>query len=965
MPDRPTGTVTFLFTDIEGSTRLWEHQHDLMQAAFQRHEAILREAIAAHGGYAYKMIGDAFQAAFQTAPDALQAALVAQRALVAEPWGPIGEVRVRMAVHTGTVEERGDDYVGPLLNRVARLLSTGHGGQILLTATTRELVRDQLPPGAQLRDLGEHRLKDLVRPEHVFQVVAPDLHADFPPLKSLDTRPNNLPVQATPLIGREREVVAVRDLLLRPGVRLVTLTGPGGTGKTRLGLQVAADVLDHFEHGVYFVNLDPIGDPALVASAIAQPLAVREQGGKPLLESLKDYLRDKQLLLLLDNFEQVTAAAPLVAALLAAAPRLAVLVTSREVLHLYGEHDVAVPPLTLPDPRHPLPLERLTQYEAVRLFIERARAARSDFTITHENAPAVAEICYRLDGLPLAIELAAARIRLLPPQAMLQRLTSRLRLLTGGARDLPPRQQTLRGAITWSYDLLAADEQALFRRLAVFVGGFALDAVEAVYNVSGDLDVDVLDAVDSLVGKSLLRETAPAEDELRLGMLETIREYALERLNEGGEADETRLWHAAYFLQLAEQAEPHLAGPQQIAWLNRLDLEHDNLRAALQWAIDRGDAATALRLAGSLSRFWHSRGYAGEGRQWLAQALALPYAMDHVRERTKALAGAALLVTLLVVIDRELAAARALAEQFISLAREVGDERGLAQALTMLGWIEARQGDPQAAQPYLHEGLALARRINDPWLLAYILRNQGLSALFRGEHATAKGFLEEAAALFRQTGDRLSLAQALMGWSVLAMGEGDLARGEALLEESIPVIREASARWYLGLYLNRLGDFARLRENYERAEGLYTEAVAIWRDLGMQADTAAALHNLGYAVLSQGDVGRARSLFAESLALHQAQDNRAGIAEGLAGLAAVAATEQQAEHAARLLGAVEALREHLGGVLWPAERHEWERYVLATRVQLEDATFEAAWAEGHAMSLEHAIAYALEETPAG
>ena len=956
MPDLPTGTVTFLFTDIEGSTKLWEQQAPVMQQAFQRQEAILRAAIAAHGGYAYKMIGDAFQAAFQTAPAALAASLDAQRALNNEGWGPIGPIRVRMALHTGAVEERGDDYVGPLLNRVARLLSTGHGGQILLTATTRELVRDILPPDVSLRELGEHRLKDLVRPEHVFQVVAPDLHADFPPLKSVDTHPNNLPVQATPLIGREQAVATLRDLLLRPGVRLVTLTGPGGTGKTRLGLQVAAELLDHFEHGVYFVNLAPIGNPDLVASAIAQPVAVREHGGKPLLESLKDYLRDKHLLLLLDNFEQVTPAAPLVATLLAAAPRLSVLVTSREVLHLYGEHDVAVLPLTLPDPRHPVPLERLRHYEAVRLFIERAQAARSDFAITNENAHAVAEICYRLDGLPLAIELAAARIRLLPPQAMLQRLTSRLRLLTGGARDLPERQRTLRGAIAWSYDLLEEDEQALFRRLAIFVGGFALDAIEAVCNGSGDLDIDVLDVVESLVGKSLLREAAAAEDESRVGMLETIREYALERLGDGEETAEMRRQHAAFFLQFVEEAEPHLAGPQQIAWLNRLEPEHDNLRAVLRWAIDRGDASTALRLAGALSRFWLDRGYGGEGQKWLAHALALPGALDHVRERMNALAGA----TALSVADRDLDAARTSSEQLIPLAREVGDERRLAQALTLLGWVVARQRDPRAAQPLLEEGLVLARRLRDPALLAYILHNQGIGALFRGDRATAKVLLEEAVPLLRQTGDRISLAQVLMAWSALAMGEGELARAEVLLEESIPVIREASVRWHAGLYLNRLGDIARLRGRHERAEQLYAEALAIWRDLGMQADAAAALHNLGYAVLSQGDSTRARSRFGESLALQQAQDNRAGIAEGLAGLAAVAAAERRAEQAARLIGAVEAIRDNLGGVLWPAEQHEWERLVPATRAQLDDATFEAARSEGRAMPLEQAIAYALE-----
>ncbi len=337
MAELPTGTVTFLFTDIEGSTTRWEQHREAMQAALARHDAILRQAIEGHDGHVFKTVGDAFYAVFTTAPDALQAALTAQQALHAEPWPEtLGPVRVRMALHTGTAEQRAGDYFGPPLNRVARLLAAGYGGQVLLSAVAQGLVRDQLPAGTALRDLGEHRLKDLATPEHIFQVVAADLPADFPPLKSLDTRPNNLPVQSTPLIGREQEIAALRDLLLRPGVRLVTLTGPGGTGKTRLGLQVAADLLDHFEHGVYFVSLAPIGDPALVASTIAQPIAVREHGGKPLLESLKDYLRDKHLLLLLDNFEQVTAAAPLVADLLAAAPRLTVLFTSREVLHLYG-----------------------------------------------------------------------------------------------------------------------------------------------------------------------------------------------------------------------------------------------------------------------------------------------------------------------------------------------------------------------------------------------------------------------------------------------------------------------------------------------------------------------------------------------------------------------------------------------------------------------------------------------------
>jgi predicted ATPase/class 3 adenylate cyclase len=495
----PTGTVTFLFTDIEGSTRLWAQHPDGMRVALARHDTLLREAIEAHGGAVFKTIGDAFCAAFTTAADAVAAIVEAQRALAHESWETTGSLRVRAALHTGAAAQRDADYFGHTLSRVARLRDAGHGGQTLLSLATAELVRDHLPPNLELRDLGQHRLKDLTRPERIFQLVIPDLPADFPSLRALDPRRANLPVQPTDFIGREREVAEVCGLLRRDGVRLVTLTGPGGTGKTRLGIQVAAELLDEFSDGVAFVALAPISDPALAASAIAQALEVKESGGTPLIESLKAYLREKQLLLVLDNFEQIADAAPLVAELLAAATQLTVLVTSRERLHLSGEHEYAVPPLGLPpttDDRRPTTgrwrpnLHTITQYEAVRLFIERAQAARADFAVTNDNAPAVAEICYRLDGLPLAIELAAARVKLFPPQALLTRLDNRLKLLTGGARDLPARQQTIRNTIDWSYNLLDAGEQTLFARLGVFVGGCTLEAAEAVCS---DFGLPILD----------------------------------------------------------------------------------------------------------------------------------------------------------------------------------------------------------------------------------------------------------------------------------------------------------------------------------------------------------------------------------------------------------------------------------------------------------------------------------------
>jgi predicted ATPase/class 3 adenylate cyclase len=595
----PTGTVTFLFTDIEGSTKLWERSPQAMQAALIRHDQILREAIEERGGYVFKTVGDAFCAAFPDAPSALEVALEVQRALSAEEWGDeIGFLRVRMALHTGSAEARGGDYFGPPVNRVARLLSAGHGGQTLLSLATQELVRDELPQETELKDLGERRLKDLFRPERLFQLVVPNLPASFPTLRTLDARLNNLPVQPTALVGREREVTEVCARLRRPDVRLLTLTGPGGTGKTRLGLQAAAERLDEFEGGVFFVALAPVSDPDLVASTIAGPLGVVESGEQPLEESLKDHLRTKELLLLLDNFEQVLEAAPLVGELLATCPRLKVLATSRTVLKVYGEHEYAVPPLGLPDPSRLPPIERLTEYEAVRLFVERAGAAKADFSITNESAPAVAEICVRLDGLPLAIELAAARIKMLPPKAMLQRLSSRLKLLTGGARDLPERQRTLRGTIEWSHALLEEGEQLLFARLAVFSGGRTLEAIEAICDAEGDLPVEAFEGVSSLLDKSLIGQEEGPNGEPRLVMLETIHEFAREKLGESAEAEQIKRVHAEYFLTLAEEAHPEFKGANQLQWLERLEAEHDNMRKALSWALERKEIEVALRLGG-------------------------------------------------------------------------------------------------------------------------------------------------------------------------------------------------------------------------------------------------------------------------------------------------------------------------------------------------------------------------------
>jgi len=911
--------VTFLFTDIEGSTRLWERDAPAMQKALVRHDEILRGAIEGHGGYVFKTVGDAFCAAFSGAPNAVEAVLAAQRALFSEEWDADCAIKARMALHTGLVEERGGDYFGPPVNRVARLLSAGHGGQTLLSLATQELVRrDGLPQRTELRDLGERYLKDLFRPERVFQLLAPDLPSSFPPLKTLDARLNNLPVQPTPLVGREEEVAEVRGRLQHPDARLLTLTGPGGTGKTRLALQAAAELLDEFEDGAFFVALAPVTDPQLVASTIAKPLGVVESGEQPLEEGLKDYLQEKELLLLLDNFEQVLGAAALVGELLRSCPGLKVLATSRAALRVYGEQEYAVPPLAVPDPRllPGIAIEKLGQYEAVRLFIERARAVKADFEVTGDNAPAVAGICARLDGLPLAIELAAARTRLLSPEAMLSRLGSRLKLLRGGARDLPARQQTLRGAIGWSHDLLDEGERALFRRLSVFVGGFALEAAEEVCAAEGDLLVDVLDGVDSLVGKSLFRRGEGPNDE-RFLMLETIREYALERLEESGEAGAIRKAHAEHFLALAEEAEPEPGGSQPARWLEHLETEHDNLRAALSWALESGSTELALRLAGALWPFWEARGHFGEGRRWLEEALTRDGRPAAAPSRTKALAGVA--------------------------------------------WLALYQGDFERIAEAYEEDLELSARTAPASTQTIILRiARGIAARAQGDAEQATRLLEEGLATSRGTGDRAGIALCLLNLGGLWSLHSDHERAVGLLEEGLALGRDMGDPALLAALLVTLGYEFLLQGDHERAAALNEEAATLLREQGYRTGLETALDNLGWAALLRGDDEDATDLLKESLRFSEELGSKLTTAESLDGLACVAGTRGEAGRAARLFGAAGALREAIGAPLPPAARALRAPYLRAARSRLDEAAWTEALEEGRAMTHEGALAIALE-----
>lgn len=893
MPVLPAGTVTFLFTDIEGSSRLWEQFPDPMRTALESHDCLLREAIEARGGHIFKTVGDGACAVFHSADEALDAAHAAQLELHALPASEFGQLKVRMALLTGQANLRDGDYFGSSVNRTARLCAIAHGGQIILAQTTTSLLSTSTLSAlneATLRDMGLHRLKDLRDAEHVHQFVHPALPADFPPLRSLDRFTHNLPSQLTSLVGRDADVAnALRLLagkqakgerakekeaattpsplsltLLPAPVRLLTLTGTGGCGKTRLALQVGAELLDAYPDGVWFVDLAALTDAALLPQSIAQTMGESvEQAGRAASDALVDILKPRTLLLILDNCEHlVEGCARLTDTLLRACPNLRVLATSREGLDIAGETTLRVTPLPAPAAQGAITPDDLMRYEAARLFVERAQAALPSWTLTPQNARSVSQICRQMDGIPLALELAARRVKGMTIDTIARQLSDSLGRLTGSRTD-PPRQQTLEAAIGWSYDLLTDAECVLLRRLSVFAGGWTLDAAEAIgaddaNEEAGDTVLapfDVPDVLMRLVDKSLVVFEEEANGEGRYRLLETIRHYGLNRLEQSGERDALRLRHVAWCLELAEQAEPHLQGAEQAAWLNRLEREHDNLRAALKWTTE---VETRLRLASALWRFWYTRGYLTEGRGWLEGTL----------ERAKNVAPTM-----------------------------------RAKALNAAGILAWRQGDCKNAQ----------RRY------------------------------EESLAIYQQLGNRLGEAKTLNNLGLVAYDQEDYALMRSYLEQCLPLYVELRQEAAAASVLNNLGMAAITQLEYESARKFLQDSLHLSRKLGIKNCEANALSNLGVIACDCGDYLSADKKYKQSLHIRHELADQHGISVSLQGLGKSALFQGKDEHAVSLLAAAIALRVILASPLPTSSQAELDQDMQTLRQRLGSAAFEAAY----------------------
>ncbi len=960
--------MTLLFTDMEGSTHLLQRLGTRYAQVLREYRRLLRTAFEQWHGYEVDTQGDAFFAVFERALDAIYAASNAQRALFETRWPDEAAVRARMGLHTGEPQPTEEGYIGLDVHRAARIMSIAHGGQVLLSRATYDLVAGELPQEVSLRDLGSYRLKDIQGASQLFQLVVPGLSADFPSLSALNARRPlcNLPSPSTSFVGRAEEIGSICALLHREDVRLLTLLGAAGVGKTRLVLQVASRLAqtaayDPFEDGVVFVALDQVSESEGVIAAIAQALNIQEEKSYPLVESVKTALKERSLLLILDNFEHVVAARKYLVELLTACPLLKIVVTSRSMLHVQAEHIFEVPPLTLPEAEHLSDVGALSQYASIELFVQRACAVQPNFLLTPANAPVIARLCTRLDGIPLAIELAAARVRRFAPQTLLTQLEQGLAVLSGEAQDMPERQQTLRSAISWSYRLLSGEEQRVFRRLAVFVNGVVREAAEQVCTAVSVLQGSVPDILEALVDKSMLQrrervqgdETEMGKGETRYWLLQTLREYGLECLAGAGEMETTRAAHAAYFLSWAEQAAPLLSGATQAEELDRLGSEYENLRAALAWLLERTPLETAraeeaLRLCIALTGFWEIRGYFNEGLTFLARALEASISVEPTR-RAQALYEAGVLA--LMQDDNERAAAFLRESQL--LFRESGERAAMAHILSMQGNLARARNAYKLARRMLEEALEIYRQQGDLKRMAATRESLAQVAIAQADYARAISLLEKNLARYNASGERYRAAYPLY---LLArahfLSRGDLTQARLLAEESLALFKAVGNRRLTASVLSLLGQISLAQHEHTRARSLLEEGVDAFKALGDRFGRAEALVALARLTLQEGRLAEAQALYTGSQELLHDTEARELNAACLEGYGELLVAQGEPERAVRLWALAASVRASIVAPIAPVYRVSYVQAIATARERLGEERFRAAWTEGRSLTLE-------------
>ena len=907
MSGLPSGTVTFLFTDIEGSTRLWQEKPEAMSVAHAHHDAILREAIDANHGYIFQIVGDSFTAAFHNAQDGLQAAVAAQRGLQTEAWDKMGAIKVRMGLHTGAAEIASDGkYEGYTTVATAqRVMSAAHGGQMLVTQTAYELIQDDLPAEITLRDMGEHHLKDLHAPLHLYQVNAPDLQQKFPPIKSSDTISDNLPTQLTSFIGREREINEIKGLLSTS--RLVTLTGSGGTGKTRLSIEVGAQLLTGFPNGVWLIELAPLADPAQIIPALAQVFGLQEHPLGPLEILLMDYLRDKRILLILDNCEHlIQACARLADRLLHQCIGLQILASSREALGIAGEVAYHTP--------------SLADAESTRLFMDRAQAVNPKFALSDSNASSIIQICRRLDGIPLAIELAAARTKLLSAEQIAARLDDLFRLLVGGSRTALPRQQTLRALIDWSYDLLTEEEKRLLQFASVFVGGWTLDALEAVAD-----DPQTLELLEQLVNKSMV-VTEERDNEMRYFMLEKIRQYAREKLFEAKQARIARDRHFVYFDQLSETMWDVFRSADMVDWRDRADDEAENFRAAIEWGLAEHIEET-VHLAGLYCIF----------SSWMSKQ------------------------------SEGIAFAQTALEKVKSLPPMGGDadlrrQKLIATALFAIGMVSLGQGNMQLVKQALEEAIEISRLTGDQLILGYSLEMLYVTSSFIHVPDAADAAYEGYRIFTEEIHDSWGLSMSYQNMVRLAIIRGDLEAKVKYLDKLKEQLRAVPLSFQAGLFFMGIGMGESEAGNYQSAKQFFEDGLKIFRRLRNKNFQTVLTSELGHIARRTGDIDQAKKIYAETLKNWQDLGNRAAISHQLECFGNLAIAEEEPERAIKLFGAAEALREKIHSVMTNYEQEEYSKALAQLQSLLTQEEFRSLWAEGRTMTMEQAVDFALERS---